>query len=175
MWALRRFKNGGEIMPINSKQKGSGFELKVAKQLSSWSGYKFNRTPMSGALHWENDTRVVSDIVPPQNLKWPFSIECKKVEYDYDFTFILKGTSTFWEHWKQAKDDATRENMIPMLVFSKNYRDTHVAIQVDVFVKLFNKKEKPSYLSIHFGTDDLVVLNFEQFLESTTMEDILNL
>ena len=162
-------------MPINSKQKGAGYERKVAKKLSEWSGYKFNRTPMSGALHWENDKRVVSDIVPPQNLKWPFSIEAKCVQYDWDFSFILKGTSTFWEHWKQAKDDASREDMIPMLVFSKNYRDSFVAIQVDVFVKLFNKKEKPNYLSTHFGEDDLVVINFDQFLELNSLDEILNL
>ena len=63
------------------KQKGSEFERKVAKALTDWSGYEFHRTLMSGALHWDNDSRVVSDIVPPESLSgWPFSIECKNVE-----------------------------------------------------------------------------------------------
>ena len=61
----------------NSKAKGNGFELVVAKALTTWSGQKFHRTPASGALHWSNDKRVVSDIVPPQYMDFPFSIECK--------------------------------------------------------------------------------------------------
>lgn len=166
-------------MPINSKAKGSGFELKIAKMLTKWSGSEFHRTPASGALHWKNDKRVVSDIVPPQELDWPFSIECKKVEYSWDFSNIIKGTSTFWEHWNQANDDANREEMIPMLVFSKNYRDTYVALQVDVFVRLFYKKEKPSYLSVHYvhGSQrhDLAILGFEEFLSMTDLNEIIEL
>ena len=65
----------------NPKAKGNEFELKISKMLTEWSGQQFHRTPASGALHWSNDKRVVSDIVPPETLSgWPFSIECKKVE-----------------------------------------------------------------------------------------------
>lgn len=105
---------------VNSKAKGSSFELTVAKALSDWTGYKFHRTPGSGALHWQNDRRVVSDIVPPQEYKdWKLSVECKCYKEDNylcDFQSLLSGQSTMFKHWNQAVNDANRENLIPILI-----------------------------------------------------------
>ena len=159
-----------------SKNKGGNFELKVAKKITEWSGVEFHRTPMSGALHWKQDTRVISDIVPPQGLIWPFSIECKKVEYDWSFSNFIEGTNLFWDHWKQAHDDAEREGLIPLLVFSKNYRNTYVAMTVDVFLVLYNKKKKPNYISIKCdkscSKQDIVILDFNEFLSHNSLEEI---
>ena len=95
-------------MPINSKAKGSSYELKIAKQLTAWSGYEFNRTPMSGGLRWQEDNNISGDIVPPAELKFPFSVECKKREIDWDFDFLLKGTSPIWDFYKQSCRDSSR-------------------------------------------------------------------
>lgn len=162
----------------NPKAKGNAFELKIAKILSEWSGKKFHRTPASGALHWENDKRVISDIVPPQDLNWPLSIECKNVVYDWDFSLLIKETSTFWKHWKQATDDAKREGMIPMLVFTKNYRDTYVALLYKTFRQLNLGSEKVIYLADPNGGDfdeTIVIMSLDNLLNNNTVEKILEL
>lgn len=161
-------------MPINSKQKGNDFELKVAKLLTEWSGEKFHRTPASGALHWENDNRVVSDIVPPQTLVgWPFSIECKKVETSWEFNTFIEGTSvTLKEHWKQCYGDAQREQMIPMLVFTKNYRDTYMMITQETFNKL---GINPScFIKVENQEWSLIIMKFTEFLDLVPLKVLLD-
>lgn len=162
-------------MPINSKQKGSGFELKVAKLLTEWSGEKFHRTPMSGALHWSNDTRVVSDIVPPQSLVdagWPFSIECKKVESSWEISNFIEGTAIFWKHWKQCYDDSQREHMVPLLVFNKNYREVYVSMTTDAFTCLEVHLENVVYLECQGW--NLVVVKLCDLLNSITCEELIS-
>ena len=161
---------------INSKEKGKKHEREVAKLLSEWSGHKFMRTPMSGAIHNFKDKRVVSDIVAPLSIgAFPFSIECKCVQYPWEFNTILEGTSTFWKHWEQCYMDAEREDLFPMLVFTKNYRETFVAIRQTEFDALLKDTEK-AHLIIQppagksFGR--IVVMNFKEFLEEVTLEDV---
>lgn len=161
-------------MPINSKQKGSSFELKVAKLLTEWSGQEFHRTPMSGALHWANDNRVISDIVPPQNLVdegWPFSIECKKVESSWELNTFVEGTAQFWKHWKQCQDDANRESMIPMLVFSKNYRDTYVAITQSTYHTLNLDIQNAAH--IQYQDQKLSIFPLKSFLDKLTCQSLI--
>ena len=162
-------------MPINSKQKGSDFERKVAKMLTEWSGYEFRRTPMSGALHWENDARVLSDIVPPLNLGFPFSIECKKREDSWDFDFILKGTSSIWEFWKQCLRDAQSEDLEPLLVLSKNRRETYAMMRKDTAdILLMDKAIR--YLDIGYTKSCMTTLvNFSDLLNCCSLQDFLNI
>lgn len=157
--------------------KGKGYELKVAKILTNWCGHEFHRTPASGALHWSNDKRVTSDIVPPPNLKYPFSTECKNQEVPWDFDFILKGTSTLWEFWEQASSDANDEEMIPMLLITKNYRDSYAAIPTDVFLLLFKNKNKPNYITISHEKYELgiTLVSFSELLTSCSLEDFQKL
>ncbi len=160
---------------INSKQKGNEFELKIAKMLTEWSGEKFHRTPASGALHWENDNRVVSDIVPPQTLVgWPFSIECKKVEgANWEFSAMIEGTSqTLKEHWQQCYGDSQREQMLPMLVFNKNRRNVYMMITEEVFHQL-NVHPK-SYMNLHTEDSSLVILKFDEFLSLISLQELLD-
>ncbi len=163
--------------PVNGKKKGNGFERKVAKMLSDWSGHPFHRTPMSGALHWSNDKRVVSDIVPPQELKWPFSVECKNVESSWEFNTLLESTCLFWKHWTQAQEDAIRENMVPILVFTKNYRNVFIALENHSFEQLLELSQgdcnffTKEYLKISnpaFG--NLVILPFDSFLDTFSLD-----
>lgn len=164
-------------MPINSKQKGSEAERKLAKTLSEWANCEFHRTPASGALHWANDKRVVSDIVPSQELVdkgWPFSIENKKVENSWEFNGFIEGTSqTLKEHWEQCVTDSQREDMVPMLVFSKNYRDTYVMIKQSTFAELGIKPE--SYMTLHNQSYDLVILKLKDILSNITIEELLKI
>lgn len=161
-------------MAINSKKKGNGFERKVANMLSEWSGAKWMRTPMSGAIHNFKDFRVVSDIVPPLSIgKFPFSIECKNVEYDWDFSAILTAKSKFWEHFSQAVDDAKREGLKPMLVFTKNYRDIYCAINYDDFLSLCSGINSiASYILINNKPNLIILINFKDFLNYFTLKQI---
>lgn len=163
------------LVTINSKQKGSDFERKVAKLLQKWSGYEFHRTPGSGSLHWENDKRVVSDIVPSTELKnWKFSIECKKVEKSqWEFSNLLDGTSMVLKsHWKQCYDDAKSEGLLPMLIFSKNRRSIFVMLPYQVFKCLPNKDCR--FLQLHLLDENLIIADFYEFLERFSIFDILN-
>lgn len=159
-------------MSVKSKDKGNRLELTIAKQLTDWSGAKFMRTPCSGAIHNFHDKRVVSDIVAPLSLgEFPFSIEAKNVEYTWEFSNLLEGTSLFWTHWHQCIADAQREGMVPLLVFKKNRRDIYTAM----LTKTFNELEiQPlRVINIHTLGYDLTILRFTDLLESITCEELL--
>lgn len=160
-------------MSINSKQKGNDFELKIAKLLTEWSGQKFHRTPASGALHWENDKRVISDIVPPQTIpEWPFSIECKKVETSWEFNTLIEGTSqTIKEHWKQCKSDACEEEMVPLLIFTKNYRDVYAILRKEVCENLEFYPDK--CIRLDLCDEHLVIFQLREMLDKISLEHIL--
>lgn len=159
------------------KQKGSVFERKVAKALTDWSGYEFHRTPMSGALHWENDARVVSDIVPPESLSgWPFSIECKNVECSWDIDSFIRGTATtISSHWVQASNDADAEGLVPLLVFTKNYHDSYVMMRSDTYDVLSRYGTLVSgWARVRLGDSSYLITSMSGFLESYTCEQVID-
>jgi hypothetical protein len=158
----------------NPKEKGNEFERKVAKLLSDWSGEKFIRTPMSGAIHNFKDKRVVSDITAPLSLgNWPFSIECKKVEAaNWEFSAFIEGTSqTLKEHWQQCCTDADRENMVPMLVFSKNRREIYMMITKKTFDILGVCPD--SYFELYYKDSCLAIMRFIEFLNNISVNDVI--
>lgn len=157
---------------INGKAKGNRFELDVAKMLTEWSGKTFHRTPQSGALHWDNDKRVVSDIVPPQDLGFPFSIECKSQEVPWDFDSLITGKSTIWKFWNQCCRDAMSEKMEPLLVFSKNYRKTYAMIYRVAYNKLGKNLTNVSVQTVE-GMD-VVIVDFKELLDSLTLSELLD-
>ena len=158
----------------NVKEKGNNFERKVAKLLSEWSGVKFMRTPSSGAIHNFKDKRVVSDIVPPLSLgEFPFSIECKCVECSWEFSAIIENTSqNLRDHWSQAVDDANRENLRPMLIFSKNFRDIFIAIRkCDYDIMSLNITN--CIFSYSEDRDTLVIFKMKDFFGGISCENLM--
>lgn len=158
---------------VNGKNKGNAFERRIAKRLSEWSGYKFMRTPASGAIHNFRDKRVVSDIVPSLAAgEFPFSIECKNVETSWDFSTFLKGTSqTLNSHWKQCVEDAHREDLKPMLIFTKNYHNDYVMIRYEDYEKL----PPMNHVRIRVREDDLVIFELTDLLSVVTISDLQKL
>ena len=150
----------------NPKAKGNAFERKVAKMLSEWSEVKFMRTPMSGAIHNFKDKRVVSDIVPPLALgAFPFSIECKNVACSWEFSTMMEGTSqTLNKHWEQCCNDAKQEGLLPMLIFTKNFRGIYTALNKPDFERL--GVEFNNYIEVHTGDliTPIVIVSFSDFL-----------
>ena len=158
----------------NPKEKGNSFERLVANKLTKWSGKKFMRTPSSGAIHNFNDRRVVSDIVPSMEVgEFPFSIECKKVQCSWEFSSLLEGTSTtLQKHWRQCLDDASQEGLRPMLIFSKNYRKIYTMIREDDFA-FYQLTVLPRIVICTLDTE-LTIFNFEDFLSSTPLKQLLS-
>lgn len=164
---------------VNAKQKGNSHERAVAKMLSEWAGVKFMRTPMSGAIHNFNDVRVVSDIVAPLSIgKFPFSIECKNVEYSWEVNTYTEGKGEFFTHWAQALSDAEREGLEPLLVFTKKYREIYVALRTDTFELLEELGGKYTYNYIELHSDKVgrvSFLKFSEMLDSYSLQVIQEL
>ena len=102
---------------MNSKRKGNRFELAVSKWLTLWSGYKFQRTPYSGANHFNRE--LASDIMcadPKHQFRCKISVECKSYK-DIKFEHILLGNkgSDINKFWAQASMDAKRAHKAPIL------------------------------------------------------------
>ena len=159
-------------MAIKAKQKGNSHERKVAELLSKWSGSKFIRTPMSGAIHNFKDKRVVSDIVAPLSIgKWPFSIECKNTENSWELNTFIEQTAKFWKQWEQCIEDSKREESEPMLVFTKNYRDIFMSVTKETFDKL--EISSTNYIIVNSPQYCLVIMKFKEFLDGITLEELL--
>lgn len=125
---------------FNSRNKGSGYERKVAKMMTDWwGGGNFSRVPASGGLHWGNDQRVAGDIIPPPESNFPFVTECKKrEEWTMEHILLNIGQPKTW--WEQVVLDARRVNLVPYLIFSRNRAKDFVMIPYDE--TLYSQLEK---------------------------------
>lgn len=109
-------------MSINSKTKGSKFERNIAKWFTEYSGFKFGRTPYSGAYHSSKD--LSSDILCTDEKhahRCKLSIECKSYK-DIKFEHILLGNKScdILKFWDQATKDAKRSGKVPILCMRYN-------------------------------------------------------
>ena len=163
----------------NPKNKGNEFERKVVKMLSDWAGVKFMRTPSSGAIHNFKDKRGVSDIVAPLSIgNFPFSIECKNVECSWELSALLEGTSqTINKHWQQCSDDAAREELIPLLVFTKNFREVYAIMDFAVWLTFPSEwvVSIPSLVLTKIWEYPLIVFKLQTFLEKVSINNLMSM
>lgn len=107
---------------VQSKRKGNRFELKVAKWFSKWSGFKFERVPMSGAWHSNRDaTSDITCVDHKHQYKCRISVECKSYK-DIKFEHVLLGNKNcdILRFWEQANRDANRSGKTPILCMRYN-------------------------------------------------------
>ncbi|AIW03287.1 holliday junction resolvase [Bacillus phage Mater] len=138
-----------------SKQKGSSYELKLAKALSKWSGEQVHRVPQSGAggHTWGADSRMNGDIVFPVTSNNSFIYEAKKREgWGLHNLFLNNGEIKTW--FEQVVMDARRmaeHGMSPCLIFSKNRDKDYVLLPyvVEIYLAL-NKKYPVSRQTVTF-------------------------
>lgn len=160
---------------INSKHKGSEYERKIARILGAWYGEEFHRVPQSGGLRWGDDTRVAGDITTHVDSSFPFTVECKKRE-EWTLEQLLKGTGDLESWWAQSINDSERVNLLPMLIFSKNFSPNYIMLQESVFSKLLDWKNR--HLPFNYfivgktGEGQRVVCVLESFLDFVCKEDI---
>lgn len=161
----------------NPRAKGSEFERDIAKLLSSWSGRGFERVPLSGGLRWKEDNNVTGDIVPPMELDFPVSIECKKVEEDWDFDRLLEGTSGIWKWWNQCCGDCDRVNKQPWLIFCKNFRKPQLMLKGAVFeayASVCTSLNTKQHLYSRTCKGSVVIMKLNDFLDCVTLEQVLS-
>jgi len=115
---------------INSRTKGSEYELRISKILAEWYQEDFHRVPSSGGLRWGKDNRVSGDIIAQEGSTFPFSIECKKRE-DWTFEQLLKGVGEVESWWAQCIRDASNVDKKPLLIFSKNRSPNYYMMSFD--------------------------------------------
>lgn len=164
---------------INSKNKGSEYERKIAKILGRWWGESFHRTPASGGLHWQGDNRVAGDIVTPPDSRYPYVTELKKRE-SWEFEQVLKGTGEVEKWWEQVSADAERTGLRRLLIFSKNFSPNYAMMSRIDFTKiawqlgLRNKDIDFNLFVIHkVGQEDRVIFIVEDLIKHVTRDDIL--
>lgn len=114
----RPCKGTGEVKIINGRNKGGTFERNVAKQVSTWTGVAFARTPLSGGWNQQGD---ITPKDPEEMVDFPFNLELKNQEVlSVPAIFNMKDNQTIRAWWQQCVDDAKKSKRIPMLIFTKS-------------------------------------------------------
>lgn len=149
-------------MAINSKRKGNKFELAISKWLTQWTGFKFQRTPYSGANHFNRE--LASDIMcadPKHQFRCKISVECKSYK-DIKFEHILLGNkgSEINKFWDQASRDAKRAGKAPILCMRYNAmpKNEFFFVISAEYALPFHKLMGYPYFSINLGNDEGDVL-----------------
>lgn len=150
-------------------------ESATAKQFSKWYGNEFHRSPGSGSLHWHS-INVDADVLPPNDLDFPFIIECKSSNgTSWNLENFMQSNQHFPEWSAQAVREALAVGKIPLLVFKRNYVKSFVSFPYtnNAFKSLLIKgipvtishinyvseidKSKVDYLSIACWLDQIMV------------------
>jgi len=179
---------------INGRDKGNGFENKIAKRLGDWSETPWRRVPLSGG--WDK-TIISGDVFcieeyerkkstdHSQHICVPLSFECKCDE-SWDFLQLFnnseKAPIKVW--WKQASDDAIKAKKEPSLVFTKNYTPIFIVIKRSTLDKLnkFNiAGGRPSWTNLSYllfpmsSTTSVVFFRLDTFLSWIDFPTLLKL
>lgn len=158
---------------INSKRKGNKFERTVAKWMSDWTGYKFGRTPYSGANHQSRD--LASDVMCTDERhahRCKISVECKCYK-DIKFEHILLGTkgSEVEKFWNQATNDALRSAKVPILIMRYNSMPSNeffMAVGEDLAKEFIPFVKDTRYMVFNIGNE----LNLYIFMASAVLNKV---
>lgn len=143
---------------VNSKVKGDGYERKVAKTITEWSGVKMIRTPLSGG--WARQrSDVRGDLVcADDSVFFPYHIECKN-QKGWQWGLTIEGRGIVYEWWEQTIRDCPAHD-IPWLIFHEHGRSDWLMKRIDPF---------SSYLHISkvkVAVRDVVIYELASFLEA---------
>lgn len=97
----------------------------ICGHLSRWAGGSFRPRPtiVAPSEGWQ----VKGDVQHAPGLRFPFSVECKKIEgWELDGLYEAPRW-VVWKWWKQCVEQAaTTKNARPLLIFSRNRRKNYV-------------------------------------------------
>lgn len=165
-----------------SKNKGSNYELKISKSFSSWSGRSFYRTPGSGS--WSSQrlgqNAQVGDIVAPEDLVFPFSVELKHHE-NVTLSNYMLSNGEVPSFFSQNVGDAVRAEKVPMLITHSNYAPNYLSLPLSKkFISKFESSSKPylitnvnfpDYTTGDIVSMDICIVLLEDFFELYTVDD----
>lgn len=120
-------------MAINSRNKGATFERKIANLLSEKLGYKFNRTPQSGAFSTKvNDDRLAGDLYSP-DVDFAYVIECKKYA-TFNVEELITGAKQSLTKWltQLEKEKGKKKGL---LIFQRDYGKIMAMIEEDLDIE----------------------------------------
>lgn len=162
------------------RNRGKVAERYVCAWLETWTGFRFNRTPSSGALRWHKDNRVAGDVVTKQEQHFPFTVEVKMrndLSLNVNSAGEIREKSTLASFWKQCVKDAERTGKYPM-VFCRQLRmpaSKFIVLlsleSVDIMHE-YHVSTFPQYLGVHslgfcaWNSDYLLSLPFTSFREA---------
>ena len=110
-----------------SKAKGSAFEAKLAKALTSEFGKEFRRVPLSGALEW-----MKGDIICIKDTAWfPWCIEAKHYKEINWNSLLTAKSADMYSFWEQTQREADVMEKRPLLIFRWDRSKDYVAYAVD--------------------------------------------
>lgn len=162
-----------------ANRKGKGYELKIAKMFSKYSGKEFKRSPMSGAWSstWAGGghDEVAGDIIAPTEEVFPYSLELKNHE-SFNLVNLYTTGGELPQFINQVMGDAKRTHKIPALILHKNRSKNYFVLPYSD--ELFNKLDDS--LSDYFVTRLVYTSDIENAVHSykaivSTLDDIMKI
>ena len=140
-------------MPVNGRNKGAGFERKIAKDLTEWSGKTFERVFRSGGGAAKGD-------IAPAYHSWPFVAELKNREsWNHHELFNNKGN--IWKWWKKVCEEARDADKYPLLIIKKNRHPALVILTRTDCLNLLSWSLKDRNLTGSNRSDGVLAINLE--------------
>jgi hypothetical protein len=162
------------------RQKGSRFELDLAKTISVWwcqdeslkdkraEELPFRRAPLSGG--WDKKA-AASDLIVTGLLAhpWPFALEAKCQEcWDWEGLFKNNDKWPVKAYWDQCCEAAKHSNLRPLVLFTKNRSPIYFAMRPEDCAALRLSKVAASWLPF-------VVGRFEDLLDCKPQQIVAGL
>lgn len=117
---------------VDSKEKGSRAELSVRDYLRKHTGYNFERTPLSGAMHEKHGLK--GDLyIPNENNR--YVIEVKHYCDDHLTSKVLTGKDPqLLQFWQQTVREANQVHKEPLLIFKFDRSKLFVAYEDEALI-----------------------------------------
>lgn len=143
-----------------ARNKGQGFERKVAKLFAAAYDLDIRRTPLSGG--WaKGSPDVAGDLVcVTPDVEFPYCVECKKAE-GWKLENLFTDQHAWFDNWWTQVLNECPDGKTPILVFSRAYAPIFIACHTRdgvyytglavLFVKIFD--------------EDIVITTIEEYLE----------
>ena len=168
------------------RNKGNGFELRIAKLLTSWANGRaeYSRSPLSGSWassHNKQDGAVAGDIITEAN--WPFNMELKNHESFTSLDTLFHSHANIQSFWQQNLGDALRTRRVPMLITHRNRSKIYATVPYSALLHkqlkesgkdygVFNIRWHDGPLDIDFSQEVLTFV-LDDFLELYSYDDII--
>lgn len=149
-----------------SRVKGDAYMRHVCRQLAQWYTRKdWAKAPMADCpfrprstsiMPVEGHWRGAGDILWRPDLKFGYSVECKKIgSWSLDQAWNPKWPVLKW--WQQCKDQAKRADLHPLLIFSKNHADDFAMIDNTALAELQGLSGFVPSPRLEVGSEDAIV------------------